>query len=154
MWLFTPKGFYSVVMPTDAPKKHRGKLVVRARVRGDLDNLRNTWLPELTNTSELPNRDYAFRAYCTRQQMADAMSRIALSIDYDNFKNEVYAQQGQRRESVYHKVWAAMLYLQPARKPRYGTSRRVSAFGSVEEDLWAEDTAMLDLDDYGRVLGL
>lgn len=46
MWLMTPIGFFSIVeKPYD---RHDGTLTVRARVEGDLVELKNRYLPELS----------------------------------------------------------------------------------------------------------
>ena len=43
MWLMTPSGFFSIVQkPED---EQAGTLTIRARVRGDLERLRETCLP-------------------------------------------------------------------------------------------------------------
>ena len=42
MWLFTNFGFFSVVQKTGTKN-----LTIRARVKADLDTLRNLYLPEL-----------------------------------------------------------------------------------------------------------
>ena len=59
MWLTTPIGFYSIV--EKVWDKDEGLLTVRARVREDLDVLRDRYLPSLGPTSEDPRSDYRFR---------------------------------------------------------------------------------------------
>jgi hypothetical protein len=105
MWVFHPEaGFFSVVADPAKP----GRLVVRARVRQDLDNLAR-FLPRLTRTRETPDRDYPYRAWCSPAQWADAVARMAATITYTNFKSEVLRRQGPARERRYHRVWAVML---------------------------------------------
>lgn len=104
MWIFTTIGFFSV---TEMQEK-RGVLQVRARVRGDLDLLRTKYLPELTKTVELKNRDYPYRAYTDPACFSAAMVQIVHDLTYSNFKNEVDRVQGRSRELLYAKVWSVM----------------------------------------------
>jgi len=39
---------------------------------------------------------------------AEALKRIAMNIDYDNFKNSVAAKQGSMRAHLYGDVWKAL----------------------------------------------
>lgn len=104
MWVFHPEaGFFSVVRDPDK----QGRLVVRARIRRDLDDLRTRFLPALTRTVETASRDYRYRAWCFPSQWANAVANM--SIQYDNFKGETLRRQGPDRERVYHRVWAIML---------------------------------------------
>ena len=108
MWLLTTEGFYSV---TEEPGTDR--LQVRARVKADLDRLRKNHLPTLSPTAELGRtRDYEFRAYCSKQEWADALPSIAATIDYLNFKDAVTRKQGVQRHDVYAGVWRALLGLE------------------------------------------
>lgn len=84
-------------------------LVVRARVRQDLDDLRARFLPKLTLTRETPDRDYRYRAWCSPAEWAAAIACMAATITYGNFKSEVSRRQGSAREQLYHRVWAVML---------------------------------------------
>jgi hypothetical protein len=74
----------------------------------DLDNLRSKYLPNLGETISLPNRDYPYRAYATKGDVAVAVAAIALDIDYNNFKSEVVHTQGLPREQLYAQVWSVM----------------------------------------------
>lgn len=103
MWLFTTIGFFSVTA-SDDPKL----LQVRARVRGDLDNLRTKYLPALTATIQLKNRDYPYRGYVDHASFGGAMVQIVDDLTYSNFKNEVAKVQGWPRERLYAKVWSVM----------------------------------------------
>jgi len=110
MWLITPTGFFSVVRkPSDAAA---GTLTVRARVRADLDTLREQWLPTLGATRESRDTDYRFRATAPQTEVAAAMARMVEAIDYSNFKDEVARRQGSARAHRYHDVWAALMPLQ------------------------------------------
>ena len=59
MWLITTQGFYSVV----AHRRDPDKLIVRGRVREDLEALREQ-IPELRVFSD-PDADYRWRAVVT-----------------------------------------------------------------------------------------
>lgn len=106
MWLLTPEGFFSIVDKGDG----RG-LCVRARVSSDLDRLRQTYLPALTETVETPDGDYRYRAWATHDYVA-ALAAIVQDLNYDNFKNEV-ARRDSSRAHAYHEVWEVLGRLQP-----------------------------------------
>ena len=110
MWLLTTFGFFSIVeKPRD---RAAGLLTVRARVRGDLEALRAKYLPGLGEIEATPDGDYAWRAHVAKPELAAAMGRIALDIDYANFKSEVAERMGYAREQVYHEVWEILAGLQ------------------------------------------
>jgi hypothetical protein len=72
MWLITPMGFYSVVCkPSDA---EAGTLTVRARVRSDLEALRQECLPSLGPIQEGTGTDYCYRASAKRGEVAKALA--------------------------------------------------------------------------------
>lgn len=100
MWLYTTLGFYSVVAHRDL----KDTLLVRARVRGDLEKLREV-MPELGVLQETPDADYAYRATITRQAFALGMTELVKYLDYPNFKNAVMERQGLARERAYEDVW-------------------------------------------------
>lgn len=101
MWLMTRFGFFSVVQ-----KSGEAGLTIRARVRGDLERLRDEgWLPRLGEIHADAGLDYQFRAHASREDFAEALRQIALGIDYDNFKDTVLEEQGPKRAHVYGKVW-------------------------------------------------
>jgi len=103
MWLFTNIGFFSIVQ-----KPGTDYLTVRARIRNDLDVLRESYLPELKPTQARGGTDYPWRATASHADFAAAVGKIALDIDYGNFKNEIAARQGKARASRYGKVWQAL----------------------------------------------
>lgn len=122
MWIFTTFGFFSVteVRNNYNHSKHRdpdrpqipiqpeGTLQVRARVRGDLENLRDRYLPELSEVYEMSWRDYPYRAFVDKQSFAAAMVLIIHDLTYNNFKSTVEKEQGYPRESLYSSVWGVM----------------------------------------------
>lgn len=101
MWVFTDRGFYSVV--------HRDEKTfsVRARSKADLLALRE-FIPDL-KVIKLKGRDYQFRAYVAKADWMNAMLAMTGGIDYGNFKSAVEKRQGKRRSSIYHDIWFAAL---------------------------------------------
>jgi hypothetical protein len=106
----TKFGFFSVVQ-----KPGEDVLTVRARVRGDLDALREGYLPELGETLETPRADYGYRAHVGHAAFGEALRRIGEDVDYPNFKNAVRDAMGARRAKVYGKVWGALFELARSR---------------------------------------
>jgi hypothetical protein len=110
MWLITPIGFYSIVCkPGDAEAKN---LTIRARVKSDLEALRQEYLPSLGTISEDAGTDYRFRAKAKREEVEKALPLMVQQLDYENFKDEVANKQGKYRAQVYHKVWDVLFTLQ------------------------------------------
>lgn len=137
MWIFTRFGFFSVVQ-----KPGMQDLTVRARVRADLESLRDEFLPDMGEIIEGGGTDYQFRTVIPRDVFAEALSRIAQDIDYSNFKNAVSAAQGSGRAEVYHEVWHALWKLvkdknpepeeMPPRNPRGQNPRQESTGSGLE----------------------
>jgi len=110
MWLITPIGFYSIVCkPGDAEAE---TLTIRARVKTDLEALRQEYLPSLGTIAEDAGTDYGFRAKAKRDEVGKALAQMVQQLDYENFKNEVANKQGKYRAQVYHKVWDVLYTLQ------------------------------------------
>lgn len=103
MWLFTTVGFFSIVQ-----KPGTDFVTIRARVKGDLDNLRQKYLNELSPTIGQGGTDYPWRATATHAQFAAALVKIACDVRYANFKDEVAKHQGKERANRYQKVWSAL----------------------------------------------
>jgi hypothetical protein len=119
MWLMTPSGFFSIVQkPED---EQAGTLTIRARVRGDLERLRETCLPGMGEIVANSGTDYRYRARAPRAEVASAMARIVNDIQYGNFKDEVAREQGKERAGFYGKVWEVLYDLRdeaaPAKAP-------------------------------------
>ena len=111
MWLMTPIGFFSIVeKPYD---RHDGTLTVRARVEGDLAELKSRYLPELSEIKANQGTDYRYRAVAPREAVARALSQLTLDLDYSNFKDEVERVQGYERTRVYGEVWRHLHEMQP-----------------------------------------
>jgi hypothetical protein len=107
MWLLIPEGFYSIVQkPGDAD------LCARARDRGDLDRLRETYMPGLGATKETPGRDYRYRAWISKDALGDGLATMAQRLAYSNFKSEV-GKHDPERAHVYGRDWSALGSIQP-----------------------------------------
>ena len=107
MWLITNFGFFSVVQ-----KRGDTDLTIRARVREDLEALRENYLPGLGEITRSDVTDYRYRAKVSHDDLGKAMVNIVRDINYDNFKNCVAEQQGHKRAHIYHKVWGDLIGLE------------------------------------------
>jgi hypothetical protein len=107
MWLVTNFGFFSVVQ-----KKDDDILTVRARARGDLETLKERYIPKLGHILRGEGTDYQYRAKVSREDLTKAMKKIVLDIDYSNFKDSVAEKQGHKRARIYGDVWETLLGLQ------------------------------------------
>jgi 8-oxo-dGTP pyrophosphatase MutT (NUDIX family) len=110
MWLLTNFGFFSVVQkPGD---KRTGTLTIRSRVKGDLENLRNKYLPEMGEIEADKGTDYKYRAKAPRESIARAVGQALMELDYSNFKDSVAVEQGYDRAHLYHDIWDVLYKLQ------------------------------------------
>lgn len=93
MWIFLSNSFLSIV-------KHRGKtgtLLVRARVKGDIEQV----FPK-AKVVKTPSADYLYRAEVSRAAVAKALAEQVERIEYDNFKSSV---DDPDRHVVCHRIW-------------------------------------------------
>lgn len=124
MWVFTPIGFFSATKTNpkyaDLPlRQQTGHIMVRARVRADLERLIALYV-EMGLTQEegptifdLPGHDYPYRTILIPANWTALVARMADDIDYSNFKSAVEARQetpeaGKARHDLYMKVWGVM----------------------------------------------
>jgi hypothetical protein len=109
MWLFSTRGFFSVV-------KHayeHGHLLVRARLREDIDQMARLlaeetgrpFTPQMT-----PEGDYLYRLDVPRADFARVLARLLAEVDYINFKTAAHGSPG--RDQAYGRVWSIMAELQ------------------------------------------
>ena len=104
MWLFTSNSFVSVVADRDDTQSPR--LLVRARIEGDIDQL----FPD-AEVMETPLADYRYRAWIDRQAFSNAFTKQVEGLTYTNFKNSV--KDKERLKPLMH-VWQAMFDHQKA----------------------------------------
>lgn len=138
MWLATSFGFFSIVQKSDDSVART--ITIRARVKSDLENLREKYLPQLGPIQKNVGTDYKYRAKVGHADFAIALLRIGLDIDYPNFKDCVAKRQGAARAHVYAELWHVLLKLQegehtssPESKEGGRVAKRVS-FGGVLVD--------------------
>ena len=86
--------------------------MVRSRDRGHLEALQERF-PELAGFTihESPNNDYRFRLFCPKELWAPILGKLALDVDYDNFKDAVGAwqgKQGRAYQNAHSDVWVVM----------------------------------------------
>jgi hypothetical protein len=104
MWIFSEAGFFSIVQKggrTGTP------MVIRARVRDDLENLQEMF-HFLGPVETEEGTDYPYRIYASKHEVSQVMSVLVNGIDYSNFKDRVAATAGKARASLYGKVWGVM----------------------------------------------
>lgn len=109
MWLMSVNGFYSVV--EKAEDRNAGTVTIRARNKQDIDKLVKVYLPD-AKPWRLRRSDYEWRVRVPREEWAQAVARMAMEIDYSNFKDEVKRRQGKRRAGIYGRVWGVLLDLE------------------------------------------
>jgi hypothetical protein len=93
------------------------ELVVRARRREWLDSFRDDWCPQLGESIHLENKDYQWRAFVTRYDLARAMARLALDLSWSNFKDATARPQHGLPDQksrvalhdAYNSIWSTLL---------------------------------------------
>ena len=102
MWVFLNNSFLSIV----ENRNNKEELLVRSRVRGDIDKI----FPD-SNIFEMENSDYKYRSYIKKIEVSEKIREIVANINYDNFKNSISKFEDQRHSS-YLNVWNEMRKLQ------------------------------------------
>lgn len=128
MWIVTTIGFYSVVRkPGDA------LLTVRGRAAADLDRLRDQYMPQLSPTLTGQGTDYPVRATISKKDFTAGMAKLAMAIDYGNFKSEVAHAMGHGRAEVYSDVWSVLKHIEaePAPTPPSQAPSKRCSYGGV-----------------------
>lgn len=127
MWLFTSKGFLSVVNHREDSEV----FIVRARQYNHLAEYVST-----KHIWEDPNADYRYRALITYDELVALMMAAVNDLTYDNFKNSIPAHD-HRYKAAASRVWSEMLPLQ-----------------NINLDCSPEMDDQIDWDHYGREDGL
>jgi hypothetical protein len=106
----TRHGFISVVATGD---QAGCDLQVRARDEQTLYEIRARFMPEGTASEiyALPNRDYQFRFYTTRDTFAIALAAMAAEITYPNFKDTL---RGKLHDLASELWWVIYDHYHPA----------------------------------------
>jgi hypothetical protein len=115
MWLMLPTGALSIVQRRNAPKGDERTLQVRSRRKAWIESFR-AYLPEMGPTLHTPVRDYEYRAYAAPEDVARAVARAVLAVDYPNFKSATLtAYHGLADPSARHQlhdaysdIWAVL----------------------------------------------
>ena len=103
MWLVTAFGYFSIVQKNS--DKEDGTLTIRARVRSDLELLKQKYLPNLGEIDDSSGADYPYRAKARRVDVAKALAQAILDLKYSNMKSEVFTRYGAERERICSEVW-------------------------------------------------
>jgi hypothetical protein len=96
MWLFTTKGFVSIVADT----ADKNFFWVRSRFAGDIEKLFPN--AEVVRT---PRRDYLYRARLPYLKVRNRIAEEVGNISYPNFKEAVPTK---KRQNIYNMVWMRM----------------------------------------------
>jgi hypothetical protein len=111
MWIVLNNSFLSIVDQAAANGRSNNRnpkpsdiLVVRGRLRGDIENV----FPN-ADVMVTHDRDYMYRAFITRDKVADAVSREVMNIRYGNFKSSV---SDRKRRHAYGDIWSVMYEMQ------------------------------------------
>lgn len=96
MWVFLSDAMLSIV----AHRERKDALLVRARVRGDIEAA----FPK-AEVWEDNQADYRWRAVVTREEVSRVLFEQAFRIDYTNFKGSIPASERERHD-WYMRVWS------------------------------------------------
>lgn len=115
MWIFSTKGFFSVVENKD----DRNRVIIRARLRKDIDDLKYIFDSLKLRTTKIAinsRSDYHYRFTADRMDWITVMIRLMVGIHYTNFKDAVFdtesGEMKEKRQDAYLKIWAIMCNLQ------------------------------------------
>ena len=109
MWIFTNNSYLSVVENRD----DKSTLLVRARIKGDIENV----FPNAKVFSK-KGADYKYRTIVSKEDVAIAVAKQIMEIDYDNFKNSIDHDDHDRHD-VYLEIWSVMLDWQKGNTPSF-----------------------------------
>jgi hypothetical protein len=107
MWVCLNNAFLSIV----ADKTDSSKLLVRARVEGDIEQVFPVCAVEFTPV----NHDYLYRASIPREVVASRLAALAEDISYTNFKDSV---RENWRHNAYMRIWNIMYQAQETLRRR------------------------------------
>jgi hypothetical protein len=81
-------------------------MVVRARRREWITELRARHMPELSEPQHFPQADYQWHAFIRPGDLARGMAAIAESVTYGNYKSAI---EDDNLHWAAHRVWATLL---------------------------------------------
>ena len=102
MWVMLNNSFLSIV----ENRNNKNELLVRARIKGDIENIFND-----VKTFEDEKADYKYRAYIQRDLVEKVIASQVVSINYANFKGSI-SPDDEIRHSAYMRVWSEMYKVQ------------------------------------------
>jgi len=110
MWLCTKHGFFSIV------QKGHVEFHIRARVKRDLENLKKiAGIKRRIFVSE--DADYRYRIVGIQADVFLALTALAGSINYTNFKSMIARTEDQRDKlEAYHEIWRVMADVQRGKR--------------------------------------
>lgn len=115
MWVFTTRGFFSIV----EHKKDPNLVVIRARVRRDIEVIKMLFEElglKASGILEILDSDYRYRIFANRIDWVSVMTQLITDMGYTNFKNAVYETDSleirDKRHAAYLNIWAIMHELQ------------------------------------------
>jgi hypothetical protein len=144
------KAWWSFDFPSFKKPDKDPKVMVRARVRIDLENLLE-YLPGEAKITEWKARDYPYRVVIPQEWWSVAISELSEDINYTNFKNRVTDAQGHERHMLYMTVWSAMNNAEEKLKPKKydnrgygGHSGYVGSSGNADAEWWNARTGQYE----------
>lgn len=112
MWVFSTRGFYSVV----EDRTDKNYFIVRARKIEHLENLENLEVLKGLKTviTPSPQADYAYRMRVPKRVWFKVVETLNKEINYDNFKDAVEKLSSEDRDYIValHEVWQIMYEMQ------------------------------------------
>lgn len=151
MWIFTPEGFYSIVMRKGLRHKLGRTHQVRARVREDL----NAFVdfidgdPNRYPIIETPKADYRYRIMVSRRDLNKWWNLNMDELNYTNFKTEAGKVLGHERVMDLHDIWQIMADRQPGGAYGWHDRKPVDTPAVKYTDRHTNPRNLLDeLDDY------
>lgn len=102
MWLFSQRGFFSIVQHRDKPHI----LIVKARMRGDIEKY---WPDAVIERNE--DFDYLYRTELYRHQVEPVILKMIQDVDYASFKGSL---EDKRRYLWYVQLWEVLCLMQEA----------------------------------------
>lgn len=120
MWLFTKRGFYSIV----GDKLKEGHWQIRARALKDMRNLVDIvkYQGEIIRT---PKADYLYRIVVDANQLMIIMTTLSQDINYTNFKDEIKHTPDQKDKlDILHPIWSDMFQYQMDQEKKESKPKR------------------------------
>ena len=115
MWIYSLKGFVSVVQHED----DSNRVVIRARLKADVEGFKEMFESMGLKTSEIAvttKADYKYRFVADRADWISVMTKLMQDVKYTNFKDAVYKSDTRamrdKRHDVYLDIWSVSRRLQ------------------------------------------